>query len=178
METEGVRNPDPKRYMNPYLAGVFLGFVLIAAFYFSGRGPGASGAPKRVTAAVVGAVAPAHAQKSEFFSKYVNKPGGPLKDWLNFEIIGVIIGGFLSGALSGRLKVQVEHSPKITSRKRLFWALVGGILFEYGATMARGCTSGAALSGMAVLATGGFVTMLAIFGGAYMFAYFFRKLWI
>jgi len=42
----------------------------------------------------------------------------------------------------------------------------------------RGCTSGAALSGMAVLSTGGLITMLAIFGGAYAFAYFFRKLWI
>ena len=93
-------------------------------------------------------------------------------------MLGVIIGGFISGTLSGRLKIKVEHSPKITSRKRLAFALIGGILFEYGASMARGCTSGAALSGMAVLATGGFVTMLAIFGGAYLFAYFFRKLWI
>jgi hypothetical protein len=31
---------------------------------------------------------------------------------------------------------------------------------------------------MAVISTGGILTMAAIFGGAYMFAYFFRKLWI
>ncbi len=178
MENEVIRKNNPGKYLNPYLMGVLLGFVLIAAFYFSGRGLGASGSPKRVTAAVVGVVAPKHAEKSEFFSKYVNSANGPWKDWLNFEVLGVIIGGFISGALAGRLKVQVEHSPKITSRKRLAFALIGGILFEYGATMARGCTSGAALSGMAVLATGGFVTMLSIFGGAYLFAYFFRKLWI
>ncbi len=178
MEQERIRTKDPNKYMNPYLAGVLLGFVLIAAFYFSGRGPGASGGPKRVTAAIVEAVAPTHAHQSEFYGKYVNGPHSPLKDWLNFELLGVLVGGFISGALAGRLNLKVEHSPKITSRKRLFWALIGGILFEYGATMARGCTSGAALSGIAVLATGGFVTMLAIFGGAYLFAYFFRKLWI
>ncbi len=178
MGKEDVIKTDPNKYSNPYLMGVLLGFVLIAAFYFSGRGPGASGAPKRVTAGVVHMIAPGHADRTEYFSKYVHSPRGPWKDWLNFEVLGVIIGGFISGALSGRLKVKVEHSPKITSRKRLFWALIGGILFEYGASMARGCTSGAALSGMAVWATGGYVTMLAIFGGAYLFAYFFRKLWI
>ncbi|MCD6200578.1 MAG: YeeE/YedE family protein [Bacteroidales bacterium] len=178
MEKEVNKRTNPKKYKNPYLMGVLLGFVLIAAFYFSGRGLGASGAPKRVMAAVVEVVAPQHAEKSEFYSKYVKSARGPWKDWLNFEVLGVIIGGFISGTLSGRLKVKVEHSPKITSRKRLAFALIGGILFEYGASMARGCTSGAALSGMAVLATGGLVTMFAIFGGAYLFAYFFRKLWI
>jgi hypothetical protein len=30
---------------------------------------------------------------------------------------------------------------------------------------------------MAVMATGGILTMVAIFAGAYAFAYFFRKLW-
>jgi len=44
--------------------------------------------------------------------------------------------------------------------------------------MARGCTSGAALSGMAVLTTAGFVTMITIFGSGYLFAWFFRKNWI
>ena len=178
MEKEVIRKKDPNKYRNPYLMGVLLGFVLVAAFYFSGRGLGASGTPKRVTAGIVDIVAPQHAEKSEFYSKYVKSTNGPWRDWLNFEVLGVIIGGFISGALSGRLKFRVEHSPKITSRKRLIFALIGGILFEYGASMARGCTSGAALSGMSVLATGGFVTMLAIFGGAYLFAYFFRKLWI
>ncbi|MBT8269526.1 MAG: YeeE/YedE family protein, partial [Bacteroidia bacterium] len=53
-----------------------------------------------------------------------------------------------------------------------------GVLFGVGAQIARGCTSGAALSGMAVLSTGGFITMLAIFGTGYIVAYFFRKNWI
>jgi uncharacterized membrane protein YedE/YeeE len=55
---------------------------------------------------------------------------------------------------------------------------VGGALFGIGAQFARGCTSGAALSGMAVLSTAGFVTMLAIFGTGYAFAWFARGLWL
>ncbi|MBT3947743.1 MAG: YeeE/YedE family protein, partial [Candidatus Marinimicrobia bacterium] len=90
----------------------------------------------------------------------------------------VIVGGFLSGALAGRLKLKVEHSPKITSNKRLMLAGIGGILFGFGSQLGRGCTSGSALTGMAVLSLAGFVTMMAIFGTAFALAYFFRKNWI
>jgi uncharacterized membrane protein YedE/YeeE len=87
-------------------------------------------------------------------------------------------GGFISGAIKGRLRLRIEKSPKISNRKRLIYAFTGGLFFVYGAQLARGCTSGAALSGMAVLSLAGFVTMIAIFGSAYLFAWFFRKNWI
>jgi uncharacterized membrane protein YedE/YeeE len=61
---------------------------------------------------------------------------------------------------------------------RWVFAAAGGALFGIGAQFARGCTSGAALSGMAVLSTAGFVTMMAIFGTGYALAYFARRLWI
>jgi hypothetical protein len=48
----------------------------------------------------------------------------------------------------------------------------------YGARMARGCTSGQALSGGAVLSLGSWLFMFAVFGGAYALAYFVRKLWL
>jgi uncharacterized membrane protein YedE/YeeE len=101
-----------------------------------------------------------------------------MKNWLVFQMLGVLVGGFLSGALAGRLKLKVEHSPKITSRRRLIFALIGGVLFGFGSQLGRGCTSGSALSGMAVLSLGGFITMMAIFGTAFALAYFFRKNWI
>lgn len=101
-----------------------------------------------------------------------------MKNWLVFQMLGVVVGGFVSGALAGRLKFKVEHSPKITSRRRLVFALIGGILFGVGSQLGRGCTSGSALSGMAVLSFGGIITMMGIFGGAYALAYFFRKNWI
>jgi len=60
----------------------------------------------------------------------------------------------------------------------LIFALAGGLLFGIGSQFGRGCTSGSALSGMAVLSLGGFISMMAIFGTAFALAYFFRKLWI
>ncbi len=167
------------KYMNPYLAGFFLGLILLATIFITGRGLGASGAVKSAVVAAVETVAPAHTNNTKFYTEYTEEhPGNPLKNWLVFEVIGVVIGAFVSGLISNRLKFTMEKSPKIMNGTRIAGAAIGGLLFGFGAQLGRGCTSGAALSGMAVLSFGGIITMLAIFGGAYAFAYFFRKLWI
>ncbi len=178
MEKEKKEN-RASRYMNPYLAGVFLGLVLLAAYFISGRGLGASGAFKSTTVSVVQKIAPGHAQNATYYKEFLEThPGNPLHSWLVFQILGVIVGGFLSGALAGRLKLKTEHSPKITSRKRLILAVLGGTLFGLGAQFGRGCTSGSALCGMAVLSLGGILSMMAIFGSGFALARFFRKYWI
>lgn len=170
---------NEKKFMNPYLAGFFLGLILLATIYITGRGLGASGAVKSVYTAVVQTVFPGYTANAMYYKEYgTEHPGNPLKNWLVFEVIGVIIGAFISGLIANRLKFKLEHSPKSTARIRVAGALIGGLLFGFGAQLGRGCTSGAALSGMAVLSAGGLITMMAIFGGAYLFAYFFRKLWI
>ena len=76
------------------------------------------------------------------------------------------------------MDLKLEFGPRSTAKVRIAGALGGGLLWGIGSQLGRGCTSGAALSGMAVMSTGGIITMLAIFAGAYAFAYFFRKLWI
>lgn len=167
-----------KAYMNPYLAGTILGIFLLSAMFFSGRGLGASGGIKYCVVSITNAVSQDHVAESGYYSKYFENGKNPLKSWLSFEVLGMIIGGFISGAISGRLKLKVERSPNISSRRRLIMAFIGGMLFVFGAQLARGCTSGAALSGMAVLSTAGFVSMIAIFGSGYLFAWFFRRNWI
>ena len=47
----------------------------------------------------------------------------------------------------------------------------------YGSQWARGCTSGQALSGGAVLSVGSWAFMFSVFGGGYALAYFLRRLW-
>jgi uncharacterized membrane protein YedE/YeeE len=167
------------KYMNPYLAGFFLGLLLLATIFITGRGLGASGAVKSGVVAIVNSIVPSHTADTKFYTEYLEEHNGsPLKNWLVFEVIGVIIGAFVSGLIANRVGFKLEHSPKIKSMTRIIGAMIGGLLFGLGAQFGRGCTSGAALSGMAVISTGGIITMLAIFGGAYAFAYFFRKLWI
>jgi len=146
--------------------------------FVTGRGLGASGAVKSTVVQAVNTVSPSHVEKSKYYSQFISDDVHPMSNWLVFEVMGVLAGAFVSGAIAGRLKFKTEHSPKITSRTRLIMALLGGLMFGLGSQFGRGCTSGAALSGMAAMATSGFIAMMAIFGSAYMFAYFFRKFWI
>jgi len=167
------------KYMNPFLAGFLLGIVLLASIYFTGRGLGASGAVKSAIVSVVQIISPDHIQSNDYYNKYVPKDGSsPLNSWLVFEILGVLFGAFISGAVGGRLKFQVEHAPFIKRNKRLFFAGMGGVLMGFGAALGRGCTSGAALSGMAVFATSGFISFLAIFGTAFVVAILAKRLWV
>ncbi|NPA68962.1 MAG: YeeE/YedE family protein [Chlorobi bacterium] len=178
MEDVKIQKP-PKKYMNPYLAGVLLGIVILLSFFFTREGLGASGAFKRGVAKIEQIIIPSHVQSDKSaFKHYVTDGKDPLKNRLVYMIIGVFIGGFISGALNNRLKLKLEHSPKITSKKRAVAAITGGALFGIGSAFGRGCTSGAGLDGMAVLATSGFVVVGMIFGVGYIAAWFFRKLWI
>lgn len=170
---------EKTKYMNPYLAGFLLGLVLLVTIYVTGRGLGASGAVKSCVVSAVGTVAPGHTGDTKFYTEYKQEhPENPLKSWLVFEVVGVVFGAFVSGLISDRLKLGYEKGPKISGKIRLIMAFIGGALFGLGAQFGRGCTSGAALSGMAVLSSGGFLTMMAIFGTAFAMAYFVRKLWI
>jgi len=173
-----IKQKNRHVYWNPYFGGFLLGLLIIFTFYLTGRGLGASGALKSGVVTVVHAIAPEHAENNLYYSKFIKEGVSPMNNWLVFEALGVLLGAFMSGAFTNRLKLKVQHSPNITGKRRLIFALIGGLLFGLGAQIARGCTSGAALSGMAVLSTGGFITMLSIFGTGYMVAYFFRKNWI
>jgi uncharacterized membrane protein YedE/YeeE len=172
-------NTGRPHYLNPYFGGVLLGLLVIATFYITGRGLGASGAVKSSVVTVVETVAPQHAESSPYYSKYIPEDTSPMNNWLVFESFGVLLGGLLSGVVYGRIKkFRIEHGDGISGSKRLIFALLGGALFGIGSQFGRGCTSGAALVGSASFSFGGVIVMLVIFGTGYAVAYFFRKLWI
>jgi len=154
----------PRAYANPYAAGAALGLVLLASFVFAGRGLGASGA----FAWAVARVAPSN----EYFARYEM---GDL--WLVFEIAGVIAGGFVSAAFAGRLRREVERGPRSSSRARLACAFGGGAAMGIGAGLARGCTSGLALSGGALLSVGAWAFMIAMFAVALLLSPLMRWEW-
>ena len=164
-------------YMNPYLAGIGLGLVLLAAFVLVGRGLGASGAFNSTIAWLVSLVAPGYARSNEFLSAYLEGDTHPLKAWLVFEVLGVFVGALVSGLLAHRVVAIVERGPRATVRVRLLMAFLGGATMAFGAALARGCTSGQALTGGAMLNAGSWATMMCIFGGAYAVAWFLRWQW-
>jgi uncharacterized membrane protein YedE/YeeE len=101
----------------------------------------------------------------------------PLRNWLVVEVMGVILGGFLGALSAGRLATKVEKGPNISVQGRLAYALAGGVIMGFAAALARGCTSGQALSGGAALATGSWMFMLMVFGGGYAVAHLVRRQW-
>ncbi len=167
-----------KPYWNPYIAGIGLGLVLLAAFVIMGRGLGASGAISTIVATGVAKIVPSHAKENVFYQSYLTTQGNPLKDWLVFEILGVLVGGFISGLFAGRVKVKIEKGERISNATRLVFAVIGGMLMGFGSKLAGGCTSGQALTGGALLNLGSWLFMLSVFAGGYLIAYFFRRFWI
>lgn len=166
---------DAKPYASPYLAGVALGLVLLAAFAVMGRGLGASGAFSSVAAAGVAALSPDQAENPAV-AEYLGG-GGPLRDWLVIEIVGVMIGGFASAWLAGRLGAGVERGPRIGARARLVYGFGGGVVMGIGAKLARGCTSGQALTGGALFSVGSWIFIAAAFAAAFAAAPLFRREW-
>ncbi|MDA3865523.1 MAG: YeeE/YedE thiosulfate transporter family protein [Salinivirgaceae bacterium] len=165
------------KYMNPYLAGVLLGLLLLATFYISGHGLGASGAVKEFTASAVHQIAPNHTDGHAFYSKYTGEGKSMWDSWIVYMFLGMIAGGFISGLTSKRLGFKIERGPRISSGSRLAFALLGGVLFGIGSQLAKGCTSGAALSGMATLSASGFLTMIGIFGVGFIVSVFVKRIW-
>lgn len=174
--TEERVTPEP--YWNPYVAGVGLGLVLLAAFVVMGRGLGASGAFGSTMAWLTSLVAPSWARSNEFLSGYLGDGSThPLKAWLVFEVIGVFAGALLSGLLAHRVQRTIEKGPRVSVGARLGLAFLGGVLMAFGAQLARGCTSGQALTGGSLLNLGSWIFMMCVFGGAYAAAYFVRRQW-
>ena len=165
-----------KPYANPYLAGVGLGLVLLATYAIMGHGIGASGAFAATTAAAAQAIVPAHAARNSYYSAYTDA-GSPFASWIVIEVLGIVAGAFGSAWLAGRLQPAIERGPRITARTRLAWAFGGGSLMGFASRLARGCTSGLALTGGAALSVGSWVFMLALFGAAYALAPAFRRTW-
>jgi hypothetical protein len=165
-EADEARAAQP--YMNPYLAGIGLGLVLLAAFVLVGRGLGASGAFNSTIAWLGSLVAPGY--RSE-------EGTHPLKAWLVFEVVGAFVGALVSGLLAARVGFGVEKGPRVSVETRLAFAFVGGALMAIGAAFGRGCTSGQALTGGALLNLGSWAFMMCVFGGAYAVAWFFRRQW-
>ncbi|MEQ9166821.1 MAG: YeeE/YedE thiosulfate transporter family protein [Fulvivirga sp.] len=170
---------QPQPYWNPYLCGIGLGLVLLTTFVVMGRGIGASGAMTSVVSVGVNAVSETHASANAFYAGYLGDGTvSPLKDWLVFEVLGVLIGGFLSGFFAHRTKLKVEKGKSISRNGRFLFSFVGGIIMAFGTKLARGCTSGQALTGGALMNVGSWLFMISLFAGAYGMAWFVRRLWI
>ena len=171
---------DPmKRFWNPYAAGVDLGLVLLGSFVLTGHGLGASGTFKHLGAAILHQADATWAEENGNVGAFFANPGhSSLDDLIVFLSLGAAIGVLLAAVTARRFRVETIRGPRASREQRWVLAGAGGILAGLGAQLARGCTSGQALTGGAQLALGSWIFMFSVFGGAYALAWFVRKQWI
>ncbi|RPH58628.1 MAG: YeeE/YedE family protein [Chloroflexi bacterium] len=157
-----------KETWSPYLAGILLGLVGIAAVWASNSLLGASGAFENIAGLIGKAVAPA-----AFDNLYFNFIMPPGITYGVMMLVGLFFGGMLGAATSGTLKWGKKDAANSDEQwKRIFgpqtwkrWALafVGAIVLEYAAGIAGGCTSGLAISGGMLLAPSAFLFIAGMF---------------
>ena len=166
-----------KAYINPYLAAILLGLVLFMAFFLTGSGLGASGGLNRLLVFFEDLIVPGHIDRTPYLITMAGGNRNPLDSWIVFLTVGTVLGGFVSGLIHYRVKLETNRGPRVPVKVRWVMAFIGGALMGFGARYARGCTSGQALSGGAVLSVGSWAFMFAVFAGAYALAYSLRKFW-
>ncbi len=169
---------DPRPYWNPYLSGVALGLVLLGTYLIMGFGLGSSSAATRVAYSAAHLIAPAASEANAYIGGYVGPGKSIFMDWMVFEVLGVFLGGLVGAYSAGRMKhLGVDRGQGVSIAQRFLLALAGGIIMGFAARLARGCTSGQALTGGSVLAVGSWVFMFAVFAGGYITAPVVRRFW-
>lgn len=163
-------------FWSPYISGAGLGLTLLATFYIAGWGLGASSAFSLLTGVGVYELSPDFARRLEYFAQYLNVEA-PLKNWVLFEVGGLLLGAFLGSILSKNFKIRFDKAAGMKVSTRTVSAFAGGILIGFAGRLARGCTSGVALSGGAQLAIAGWIFVIAMFASGFIFAAFFRRFW-
>jgi hypothetical protein len=166
---------EQKGYWSPYISGVGLGVTLLASFVIAGQGLGASRAFTTAAGSAMKAVLPAYAATLTYLSKYIER--SVFQDWTFVEVCGVFLGALIGVLWSRGFKFQFDRGTGVSIGLRAATALGGGMILGFASRLARGCTSGVALTGGAELAVAGWVFVIAMFGAGFLFRAFFRRLW-
>ncbi len=149
---------------SPYIAGILLGVVGILAVWINNSLLGASGAFENMVGIIGKAIAP-----NLFNNMYFNFVM-PAEITTNvILLVGIFFGSMLAAATSGTLKFRVNdneqwkkiYGPQLWKRWLLLF--VGGIILEYAAGIAGGCTSGLAISGGMLLDPAAFLFIAGMF---------------
>ena len=138
---------------NPWVGGVLLGLIAIAAWVLStasGRNGG------------LGITTP-----SAKIVTFLTTGDVTLVDWSVMLVLGILIGSFIAAKLSGEFRWRVPDSATILR------SAGGGVAMGVGAALAGGCTIGNSLVETSLFSYQGWVSFAAIMLGTWGAAWFF-----
>ena len=124
--------------MNPYIAGVLAGFLIILSVVITEKYFGASTTFVRSAGMIEQIFIPEHVKNAEYFIKKE-----PKIDWQWMFVAGILIGSFFSSIVSKNFKMQAlptmwEQRFGPSRSKRFIVAFLGGIGVMFGARLAGG----------------------------------------
>lgn len=152
---------------SPYLAGIVIGLLQIPAFMLIETALGASSSYVTIGGLIASWIDPS-VVKIDYVAKHIAASG---KNWWQVAlVVGIAIGAFISMKMSGAARkaispIWARALGSSSPAKRYIVAFAAGFLMLFGARIADGCTSGHGLSGVAQLAVGSTVAVIAMFAG-------------
>ena len=155
-----------KEEWSPYAAGAVLGLVGILTVVLSKKLLGASGGFENLAGLLGKAVAP-----TAFNNTYFNFVMPAQITYSVILLVGIFFGGMLGALSSGTFKfrtmdnAQWQQAHGKSLAKRWLLLFLGGVIVEYAAGIAGGCTSGLAISGGMLLAPAAFLFIGGMFVG-------------
>ncbi len=162
-------------FWSPYLAGAGIGLTLLASFVIAGQGLGASRAFTVVAGTALKEISPGYAAALSYLTRYLEL--SPLRDWTVVEVSGLLAGAVIGVLLSRGFRLRMDRPAHMTIAVRVLTAFGGGAIMGFASRLARGCTSGVALTGGSQLALSGWIFVIAMFASGFLFAALFRRLW-
>lgn len=153
-----------KKLWSPWASGALLGLTCIASYVLADKTIGSSGGLESIDS-ILGKNLHLSWANSMYF-RFQMPPVVSFQIWL---FVGMVIGAFVASKLSRDFKFRVMPDRLWTETfgpsklKRWVMIFIGGILIEYAAGIAGGCTSGLAISGSMQLSPAGFIFIIGLF---------------
>ncbi len=164
-----------KEEWSPYAAGVLLGIVGILTVVLASKLLGASGGFENL-AGMLGKALHIPAFNNLYFGipaaegqRAVTPVMSPEITYAVVLLVGIFFGGMLGALSSGTFKFRTMDSEQWKQAygkqtwKRWLLLFLGGIIVEFAAGIAGGCTSGLAISGGMLLAPAAFLFIGGMF---------------
>lgn len=161
---------------SPWLTGALTGVLAAICCVYGGTTLGASGGFITI---------------GSWLGQYINAPWSELLYFrfvkppvITFQLTqfgGMILGAFIASKLSNdfNLRLTPEGSANRSGLQIAGWWLtlfLSGILIEFGASIAGGCTSGLGISGIIQQSPAGYLFFAAAFASAVVTAFIIRRL--
>ena len=153
-----------EKVWSPWAAGVLLGLTAVASYVLVDKTIGSSGGIESIDSILLKTF---HSNLAN--SMYFKFQMPPVVSFQIILFVGMLLGAFVSSKWSKDFKFRMMPDQLWTQNfgpsKIKRWALIflGGIIIEYAAGIAGGCTSGLAISGTMQLSPAGLIFIVGLF---------------